>query len=191
MMPVSRQSRTARRARFEALYAEHYASLYRYVGRRLDGPATEVPDVVADIFMTVWRRLDEIPEGEAARLWLYGLARRSLLNHRRGRRRRWRLLSRLMEASAVPSVGEAADESSTLLRQAIARLPEPQREVLRLIAWEGCSHAEAAQVLGCSVNAVALRFHKAKARLREEPLIADQLPVPQVENDRALNAQRK
>ena len=111
-MSASRQDRAARRERFEALYGQHYAPIYRYVDRRVDGP--EVPDVVADVFTAAWRRLDEVPEGEGARLWLYGLARNSLLNHGRGRRRRWRLLSRLSaEASAVRRVEVAAGEGIT------------------------------------------------------------------------------
>ena len=95
------------------------------------------------------------------------------------------------EASAVPRVEVAAGEGDNTLRDAINRLPEPYREVLRLVAWEGCSHGEAAQVLGCSVNAVALRLHKAKARLLEDPLVAARLDLLQAERDRALDAQRK
>jgi RNA polymerase sigma-70 factor (ECF subfamily) len=191
-MSASRQGRAPRRERFEALYAEHYASIYRYVGRRVDGRASEVPDVVAEVFTAAWRRLDEVPHGEATRLWLYGLARHSLLNHRRGRRRRWRLLSRLTaEATTITRAQGATDQGDSSLREAINRLPDPYREVLRLVAWEGCSHAEAAQVLGCSVNAVALRFHKAKARLREDPVVAARLHLLQAEHNRALDAQRK
>jgi len=60
-----------------------------------------------------------------------------------------------------------------------------------LVSWDGCTHAEAAQVLDCSVNAVALRLHKAKTRLREDPLVAAHLQSSQVEHDRAIEAQRK
>jgi RNA polymerase sigma factor (sigma-70 family) len=187
-----RQDRVARRERFEALYIAHYGAIFRFVDRRADGPASEVPDVVADVFMAVWRRLDEVPEGDAARLWLYGVARRSLLNVRRGRRRRWRLLSRLSaEAAAATTAQVAADPGDAVLREAIRRLPDPYREVLQLVAWDGLSHAEAAQVLDCSTNAVALRLHKAKARLREDPLVAARLQLPRAGNDRAIDAQRK
>jgi RNA polymerase sigma-70 factor (ECF subfamily) len=191
-MPVNRQDRVARRERFEVLYAEHYASIYRYVDRRVDGPAYEVPDVVAEVFTAMWRRLDEVPDSGDARLWLYGMARHTLMNHRRGRRRRWRLLSRLTaEATVTTPVQGAVEQGDTAVREAINRLPGTYREVLQLVAWEGCSHAEAAQVLDCSVNAVALRLHKAKARLREDHLLAAHLQPSQLEPDRALDAQRK
>jgi RNA polymerase sigma factor (sigma-70 family) len=191
-MSASRQDRAARRERFEALYAEHYAPIYRYVDRRVAGPDYEVPDVVAEVFTAMWRRLDDVPENADARLWLYGMARHTLMNHRRGRRRRWRLLSRLTAEATTPTqTPDPLEQGDSELREAINRLPDPYREVLRLVAWEGCSHAEAAQVLDCSVNAVAQRVHKAKTRLLEDPLVAARLRSSQIEHDWALDAQRK
>jgi RNA polymerase sigma-70 factor (ECF subfamily) len=46
------------------------------------------------------------------------------------------------------------------------KLKPADREVLQLVTWDGLSHAEAAEVLGCTSNAVALRLHKARSRLR-------------------------
>jgi RNA polymerase sigma-70 factor (ECF subfamily) len=188
-MPVGRRDRDARRERFEVLYAEHYASIYRYVDRRVAGRGDEVPDVVAEVFTAMWRRLDDVPGNGDARLWLYGMARHTLMNHRRARRRRWRLLSRMtVEATLTTQTQDSVEPGDSWLRDAINRLPDPYREVLTLVAWEGCSHAEAAQVLDCSVNAVALRLHKAKRRLQQDPLVAARLQASQIEHDRALDA---
>jgi RNA polymerase sigma-70 factor, ECF subfamily len=179
-----------RRERFEALYSDEYTSIYAYVYRRLHYAASEVPDVVAEVFSVAWRRLDELPQGGEARLWLYGLARHLLLNHRRGSRRRLRLLARLRgEASSGVTVSVAADPADAWLAAAIERLPDAYREALRLVSWEGCSHAEAAQILGCSVNAVALRLHKAKARLREDPLVTAHLFAQRAASADAVQAQ--
>jgi RNA polymerase sigma-70 factor (ECF subfamily) len=59
---------------------------------------------------------------------------------------------------------------------ALDRLSVREREALQLVLWEELSHAEAAQVLGCSANAVAIRVHRAKTRLRGE-LSATELPA--------------
>jgi hypothetical protein len=59
---------------------------------------------------------------------------------------------------------------------ALDRLSVREREALQLVLWEELSHAEAAQVLGCSANAVAIRVHRAKTRLRRE-LSATELPA--------------
>jgi RNA polymerase sigma-70 factor (ECF subfamily) len=177
-----------RRKRFEALYAEHHASIYAYVYRRLPGAGADVPDVVAEVFAVAWRRLDLVPPGAQARLWLYGLARHTLLNQRRGQRRRLALLHRLRgEASTGARAHTPGDPEDVWLLAAIERLPDAYREALRLVNWEGCSHAEAAEILGCSVNAVALRLHKAKARLREDPLVTQHLFAARAQATLALN----
>jgi RNA polymerase sigma-70 factor, ECF subfamily len=56
---------------------------------------------MAETFLTSWRRLEEVPPGPEARLWLYGVARRVLANHHRGQRRRSALADRLRGELAV------------------------------------------------------------------------------------------
>jgi RNA polymerase sigma-70 factor (ECF subfamily) len=174
--------------RFEALYIEHHASIYAYVYRRLNGTPAEVPDVVAEVFSVAWRRLDQLADGSEARLWLYGLARHVLLNHRRGDRRRARLVERLRrEASTAQQLSVVPAPADSWLLGAIERLPDAYREAVMLVNWEGCSHADAAQVLGCSVNAVALRLHKARARLLADPIVTEQLFRARGDAARALD----
>jgi RNA polymerase sigma factor (sigma-70 family) len=151
--------------RFRQLYEEHYRLVQAYAVRRVDALA-DVADVVAEVFTTAWRRLDDIPPPPADRVWLYGTARRVLADHYRGARRRGRLISRIESSHADPP--QAAwlmpDDQLTL---AMRQLPEGERETLMLLYWEQLSHVEAAEVLGCSPNAVAIRTHRAKERLRE------------------------
>jgi RNA polymerase sigma factor (sigma-70 family) len=153
--------------RFRQLYEEHYRSVQAYAVRRVDVP-TDVADVVAEVFTTAWRRLDDIPLPPADRVWLYGTARRTLAGHYRGARRRSQLISRI--ESSRPGSPQAAEDMPGLaddrLIGAMRQLPEGERETLMLVYWEQLSHAEAAQVLGCSPNAVAIRMHRAKERLR-------------------------
>ena len=51
--------------------------------------------------------------------------------------------------------------------RALRQVPATEREALLLVAWEQLSYAEAAQVLGCSPNAIGIRVHRARARIRE------------------------
>ena len=67
-------------------------------------------DLLADVYLVAWRRIDEVPRGDGARMWLYGVARRQLANQRRGDRRRSALASEL--AGALRSVTPPDDGAS-------------------------------------------------------------------------------
>lgn len=149
--------------RFRHVYAANFEAVLAYATRRVEQPA-DAADVVAETFLTAWRRHREIPPGDEARLWLYGVARRVLANHRRGDARRERLRQRLL--SFAESAPPADLPSRLAVRQALAMLPEPDRELLMLTAWEGLEPREVAAVLGISGAAVRTRLSRARTRLR-------------------------
>jgi RNA polymerase sigma-70 factor, ECF subfamily len=150
-----------RERRFRTLYEQHYRAVHAYAVRRTGAP-DDASDAVAEVFTTAWRRLDVVPAAPADLLWLYGVARRVLATQHRSARRWHRLVARLEAQPPEPEPPEPDDR----LLAALRRLPEREREALMLVLWEDLSHAEAAQVLGCSANAVAIRVHRAKTRLR-------------------------
>ena len=156
----------SRRDRFAALYEENYHLILGYALRRAGGD--EAADVVAETFLVAWRRLEEIPTGKEARLWLYGVARRVIANHARGQRRRERLVERV-GADFIAST-EAAPVTSVASAAAIAfgRLRPDERELLALVAWEGLDAGEIASVCKCSRNAVRIRFYRARRRFVRE-----------------------
>jgi RNA polymerase sigma-70 factor (ECF subfamily) len=121
---------TPHQVRFRRLYAEQFDALLGYALRRVDR-AEDAADVTADTFLVAWRRIDDVPEGEEARLWLYGVARRTLANHRRGEGRRGSLGERLRRdlATSVPDHAPEVSERATL-RSAMHRLADRDREVL-------------------------------------------------------------
>ncbi|MGW4964464.1 RNA polymerase sigma factor [Nonomuraea sp. NPDC004186] len=67
--------------RFEAVYRATYDQITAYAGRRCDSPQ-DAADVVAETFVIVWRKIDELPPGAEARLWVYGVARNVLAERR-------------------------------------------------------------------------------------------------------------
>jgi RNA polymerase sigma-70 factor (ECF subfamily) len=156
-----------RQARFEALYAANHAPILGYALRRVTSP-DDAADILAETFLTAWRRLDELPTGDEAKLWLYGVARRVLANYYRGERRRSALADRLRAELASSYVPPEFDGESAKIAEALRRIPREQRELLALNAWEGLDYGEIATVLGCSRNAVRIRFHRARMRLAAE-----------------------
>jgi RNA polymerase sigma-70 factor (ECF subfamily) len=155
-----------RESRFHELYQANYRPVLAYVVNRL-GPGDDAHDVVADVFTTAWRRLPDIPQPPSDRLWLYGTARRVVARRYRAAGRLRNLLRRLTAEQRLTEQPEwARDPVQERVLAALARLKPGDREALLLVHWEELSYAEAAQALGCSINAVGIRVHKARARLR-------------------------
>ncbi|HSS43392.1 MAG TPA: RNA polymerase sigma factor [Solirubrobacterales bacterium] len=151
-------------ASFRRLYTEHGREMLAYALRRVGDPE-DAADVAAETFLVAWRRLEDVPAGAQARLWLYGVARRTLANQRRGERRRERLGERL-RADLVPALAEPPEPLGPDVLAALERLGAEDREILRLSAWEELSPSELATVLGTSAVAARSRLHRARRRLR-------------------------
>ncbi|MEV0828131.1 RNA polymerase sigma factor [Nonomuraea rubra] len=150
--------------RFEELYESSYRLLLGYALRRCPDP-DDAADVVAETFMVAWRRIEAVPQGDEARLWLFGVARKVLANHRRGELRHERRTAALRaQLAASPLVAELPGEEPSQLGQVFRALPEGDRELLALVAWERLSPGEIAKVLGTSANVVRVRLYRARRR---------------------------
>ena len=154
-----------RRRRFEALFAAYSADIVAYCGWRTP-PSGDPQDAVAEVFLTAWRRLDSLPEGDAARVWLYATARRVIANQRRSDRRRSALRERLADEAAIATPEAAEDAEAQLVREALGRLAPRDREILLLAEWEGLSSAQIATVMGCLPVTARGRLHRARERFR-------------------------
>jgi len=137
---------------FERIYAEHVDAVRAYVRRR--APESVVDDVVSDVFVVALRRIEDVPRN--ALPWLYGVARKTLANERRKRRE----VSLAHEPSYEPE-----PVTDPQLATAFASLSDADREILRLVAWEGLAFRDVARVLELSPVAARVRFHRAKTRL--------------------------
>jgi RNA polymerase sigma-70 factor, ECF subfamily len=154
--------------RFEALYTGSYQEITGYVRRRV--PPDAADDVVAQVFTVAWRRFGQVPDPPQDRLWLFGVARNCAAEHHRAATRRLRLRTRLSQEPAavahVPGPGGPDHDPGPVLA-ALASLKPKDREALQLVLWDELSHAEAAAVLGCTVNAFELRYRRARNRVRD------------------------
>ena len=155
-----------RRERFRILYNDLYDELWRYIQRRSIN-TEEARDTLSEVFLVAWRRLEDIPAGNEARLWLFGVARNLVKTSWRKRKRSGDLLVRIgSEMSTRVTTDEELDNSGVLkIVKALQFLSESDQEILRLLAWENLSHKEISVVLGCSENAVAIRIRRARVRL--------------------------
>lgn len=154
------------RRRFEALFVAYSPDILAYCGWRADS-ACDAQDAVAEVFLTAWRRLDALPEGDAGRVWLYATARRVIANQRRSSHRQVALYERLaLDAAAVVQPPPSPTREETLVHEALGRLGPGDREVLLLAEWEDLSPAQIAAVLGCLAITARGRLHRARRRFR-------------------------
>jgi len=168
MLPVNDAPEAAQdiyRGRFESCFREHYVRLLAFTLRRVSRREV-AEDVVGDTFAVAWRRRDCIPEAPLP--WLYAIAANVIAEQYRSARRGRDLDLRLLHEAGAGTPG--IDPAESLARRdafaaAFADLAEGEREVLRLVAWDGLDVSEAARVLGCSAGAFRVRLHRARRKL--------------------------
>ena len=154
-------SHSQRVERFRVLYDALYPRITAYSLRRAR-TREDAFDVVSDTFTTLWRRLDDVPEGDAGAAFAFGVARRTLANHYRSADRKAALVERL---ASEPDTGDPADGA---VLEALGALRETDRELLTLSVWDGLTNHEVAQTLGISPGTVAVRLTRARSRLGKE-----------------------
>lgn len=155
---------------FEDLYREFVNRIYAYLRSQL-GTAADAEDVTAQVFVKAfeaYRRYE--PRQASPSAWLFQIARNAALDHyrRTGRRER---LQRAVAREAAP-----ADDPATLaeerilygrLMEAVARLPQRQREVIGL-RHSGLSFQEVGDLMACSEDAAKMLYHRALKALRAD-----------------------
>ena len=144
---------------FEELFSAHAPDVHRYIARRHVG--NDVDDLVADVFTLSWQKWDDIPDGFELQ-WLYRTAWFVLANAHR------KHSETPIDISAVE--GFTADIADVVIEQSEMRrvwleIPERDREVLRLVAWEGLTPPEVAAVLGISTGGASSAISRARKNL--------------------------
>lgn len=155
------------RPAFDELIERWGGPVWKYV-RRLTGAENEAEEIFQNVWLRVLRGIHRLRDGSKLRAWLFGIARRALMD-------------RLRERYAAPPQGDIdltslpADETPddlerelADLEQELARLPLVEREVLTLFYLRELSLGEVADVLGVPVGTVKSRLFRARKLLRQE-----------------------
>lgn len=170
-MPEETQRQVGKESgRFEALYRDHYRAIHAYCRRRTH--PNRVEDAVADVFSIAWRRMADVPDGDATRPWLYGVAYRVIGNQLRGERRRAVFLRRLEHHSTGtpdgPQLQIVKKAEYEMVLRALHRLDPFEQELLRLSVWEELPQAQIAAAFDLTEGAVKQRLHRARKKLARE-----------------------
>jgi RNA polymerase sigma-70 factor (ECF subfamily) len=143
-----------------------------------------VDDVMQEVALAAVRQASPISDVTRVAPWLYRLAVRAVLLHRRSQGRRRRMMERFesLGANGKPCEPEPLDwllshERQAAVRKAMDRLPARDAEILLLKYTENWSYHQIAAHLGVGHSAVEARLHRARARLRSELGATDMVEV--------------
>ena len=156
---------------FGAIFDRHGSTLLRFLARRVD-PA-EAEDLLGEVFRIAFERRSAFErDRDSARPWLYGIAANVVAKHHRSEARRFRAMARVpaerpLDDDPAERAVAAADADARWARvmDAIGTLPEAERQVLLLFAWEELSYDQIALALGVPVGTVRSRLSRGRARL--------------------------
>lgn len=153
---------------FAALFDAHRDRVFRHV-LRLVPSAHDAEDVVAGVFLELWRRRDAVPVVDGSVLpWCLATATNVARNTGRGLRRHRAAIDRLPRDRDLVDAAETAEQriARDELLTAVRALGEKDAALLTLVALEGYSPAEAAEVVGLSPGTARVRLHRARKRLQ-------------------------
>jgi len=168
------EARRGGREAFAELVRRHERRVYALVFRMVRDQA-DADDLAQEVFLTAFKSIASFQRGSAFYTWIYRIAvNRSLTFLKKRRREKDR--SEFREDLSVdgpgrdavfsPEARSALNELRGRISEAVDALPDHFRASFVLVAGQGLSHAEAAEVLGCSENTVSWRMHKARKLLR-------------------------
>jgi RNA polymerase sigma-70 factor, ECF subfamily len=152
--------------RFTRLYQETRGDMLAYLVRR-SRTVEDATDALAETYAAAWQKLHKLPEGQGARLWLFGAARNELRMAERRTQTANHLATDLADRLRL-SDGEPThtDDNTAPINAALGKLSRIDYEIITLTAWEVLTPREIAAVLGLSPNVVRIRLHRARSQVR-------------------------
>ncbi|MGH9346234.1 MAG: RNA polymerase sigma factor [Vicinamibacterales bacterium] len=169
-LELAKRCRSGDADAFEELYRLHAGRLYS-LACRMAGSAQEAEDLLQEVFLHAYRKLESFRGDSSLGTWLYRLGMNQCLDYLRGRR------ARMNQATDSLDEDGAAEPSSPMpatpiavnrldLERAIGKLPEGCRAAFLLHDVEGFEHHEVARILGVSEGTSKSQVHKARMKLR-------------------------
>lgn len=164
---LARNAAGGDRASFSMLVERHYGFIFR-LAYRLTGHRADAEDVAQEVCARLGRAIRGYRGGAAFTTWLYAIVVNAVRdNGRRSARENAKAMAWGAHALIAGEAEPEPDDAAEALWQAVRSLPPKQREAITLVYGEEMSHAEAADLMGCSENTVSWHVHEAKKRLKQ------------------------
>jgi RNA polymerase sigma-70 factor (ECF subfamily) len=156
----------------QTVYDEFQPKIRRYLSRLVGGP--DAADLTQEVFIKVAQALPSFRGESTVSTWIYRIATNTALDRLRSPafRRAARVPLELLPLATEQPIGIEQDlgrrEMNACIRRYIDTLPPPYRSVVVLSEDEGLTNQHIADVLGISLQAVKIRLHRARSRLRDQ-----------------------
>jgi RNA polymerase sigma-70 factor, ECF subfamily len=172
---------------FDWLVTHYHGPVYNLILGML-GDTADAADASQEVFLKSFKGIRNFRQGSSLKTWLYRIAIREALNHRRWFKRH---LQKNISIDAEPEEGAAhieiedlagtpfdqlaAHEIQDAVHSALQRVPEVFRSAVILRDLEGLSYEEVAEVLDCSIGTVKSRILRGRRALKEilAPLLGE------------------
>ena len=152
------------------LYKDRVFALCRHMA----GNAEDAEDLTQEVFVSAFRHIAGFRAEAAFGTWLYRIASNQCLNRLRKRRPEVHSFEAMVEMDAAPPAPGPSPEEMVVRKElnrriedAVADLPENLRLVFVLGTLEGMRYKQIAEIVGCSEEAVKMRVHRARKRVRD------------------------
>jgi RNA polymerase sigma-70 factor (ECF subfamily) len=184
---------------FDWLVTHYHGPVYNLILSML-GDVADAADGTQEVFLKAFRGIRSFRQGSSLKTWLYRIAIREALNHKRWFKRH---LQKNVSIDAEPEEGHAmieiedlaqtpfdqyaAHEIQAAVQSALQQIPDVFRSAVILRDLEGLSYEEVAEVLECSVGTVKSRILRGRRALKEllEPLLSDRPTIHHAHSERA------
>ena len=165
---LARSAARGDRSAFATLLERHYDRIYRlawrWVGRR-----DVAEDVAQEVCLKLATAIRSFRADATFSTWAYRIAYNAAIDHVRAQRRTEPTeageIERLVDQAGAARSPEAAVLDGELW-DAVRALPAQQRDAVLLVYGEDMSHAEAAELMGCTEKTVSWHLHEARKRLK-------------------------
>lgn len=131
----------------------------------LTGHADRADDLVQDTVMRAWAHAGSFQAGTNMKAWLFTILRNLFTSEYRKRRREVEDVDGEYANTLASPAEQEGHVSFNDLREALAKLPDDQREAVLLVGASGFSYEEAAEICGCAVGTIKSRVNRGRARL--------------------------
>ncbi len=155
------------RSGFEEMYREQAPRIYS-LACRMAGSPEDGEDLLQEIFLQAYRKMDTFKGDSSVGTWLYRLALNHCLDYVRSRQAKMKKLTDSLDADAAPEPtgGRTTPIAKVDLDRALERLPDGCREAFVLHDVEGFDHKEVAEMLGIAEGTSKSQVFKARLKLR-------------------------